>query len=421
MRCAALSAPTRPSSSSGSSTLKERSLVTLRGLSDLGSLALVHELALRLTVTSSPAVALISDAELLLGSLIGLWTAAAWADRIRGVSSRLTREATALPERWDANLIYNPSFDDDEIIPAFAWLSAFDELDGIAAAELLRTLLIAPSPTSRARVAAALAAYPVRSNITLAALAVLARDNDARVRGAAALCATAYADAGILKLTEGEGGYEHVMKMASTFEQEEQVDGEESNLMMMMRMMNEDASGTSRQEEDENTALRLILQRILDDPQPVDFPLVPASGVSRAAWLADAVDAHVDAMREAALTRPDLGGITASLSRRICPAMTEEDEEVRMTRQEKDMVIDVRSRNPPAMMDSLNWSELHGVCALALVPALYELVAVADGADLPLRFVGLGWLLAVGGLAAYPQSARLWMKFGETMDGSWKR
>lgn len=64
------------------------------------------------------------------------------------------------------------------------------------------------------------------------------------------------------------------------------------------------------------------------------------------------------------------------------------------------------------LFEGMPWSEIHGLCALALAPMAYELLSIGSTLDLPLRFVGLGWLLTMGGFVAYPASARLCTRLG---------
>lgn len=354
------SAPSLPPPVSDLSHLKRRSLLAFRGLSDLSSAAVLHELSMRLFLFPSLASAGAADSQLLLGGLMGVWTAAAFAARLTDEKHSLIRESVALPARWDAAYVYRPAIEPDDALAAIAWLHAFDEMEGPHAAALLRSLADADAPQLRLELANALARFPTRSNVAAAVLSSLAADQDPHVRDAAAHALDQYHATGVL-VAAGDPAPEHTPR---------EVD------------------------------LPSFLDSLFDDDL-TDAHMPPAPAAARTSWVMDAVAERVEALGNAALSSPDLRQLGAH-------AINVESAQV-------------EEPTPPPkiqvpLFEGLRWEEVHGLCTLALVPAAYELMSVLDGGDLPLRFVGLGWLLSFGGLVAYPQSGNLWMRFKKTLD-----
>lgn len=311
------------------SKLQSRSIITLRGLSDLGGVTVLHELAARVALPTTLSSFAEADTQLLLGGLIGVWTAAGLAERLRQETMLRIRESREIGDRWDAAFVHTPELaDDDEVHDAVGWLCAFEELEGAQASELLTHVARNGSVGMRVRLADALGEVGVASNVVDAVLVGLTNDAEVSVRNCALDALTRYHAMG-----QGYGAVEEAMARSG------------------------------------------VLESIAE---------------------------RVEAMGSAALSKPDLRQLAGA-------------EEV-----EED-VIDVEGFNEKVevpLFEGLRLSELHGLCALALVPAGYELLSMADGANLPLRFVGLGWLLTVGGLAAYPQSGMLWRRFTNTIDSS---
>lgn len=409
-----------PPTSESVAQLKERSVITLRGLSDLGGVTLLHELARRLILSPNPNLALISDSQLLLGGLIGIWTAAVFAERLREKNVSLKQECEELPTRWDSNLIYNSSLEEDDIQHAIAWLYAFDEMEGIAAVDLLRSTALSDDSRMRYRLAEALGTFPIRSNITFTILSNLARDANRLVREAATTSLDAYEQAMIIKRSKPPNiaaGTLVAGAAGSTFPE-----------------------GFDREEE---LAMRGLLERIVSDPEPVAIPALEVADFANswhgydARWLRDVMQRKVGSMRDAALSQPELPDLTRYAPllmssettapkrvgrvsnrtdvERLDDVYAKEFESEDAGKKENGMQM-THLKSAAPLVDSLRLSEIHGICALALVPALYELFAVVDGESLPLRFLGLGWLLALGGLVAYPQSANIWSAFAKTID-----
>lgn len=367
----ATASPTQPSPLSEEeqlSQLKDRSLLTLRGLSDLGTAAMLHELTMRMLLTTGPAAVSVSaagaDSQLLLGGLIGVWTAAVFAERLRAHTADLIQQSTDIPNRWDAAFVHRPAIESDDALDAVAWLYALDELEGPDAAQLLRNLAEADSQSVRLALAAALAEFPVRSNAASSALGLLADDADVAVRNAAVAALGIYERSGVLGASSGD-----------------------------MQSL-EDRTPLSAEEN-----MAVMLDRIFEEPLP--SPSTTGSSQDSLRWIFDAVARRVEYMGSIAL-QPDVLSTCAALPMADpCDVATRE-------------VKPLKARVP--LFEGLGWSEVHGLCALALLPVGYELLSVLNKGNLPMRFVGLGWLLAVGGLAVYPRSGALWRRLRNTLE-----
>lgn len=423
--------------------LRNRSVVTLRGLSDLSGLILLHELTQRILTCGSPGFALIADAELLLGTLMGMWTAAIFAERLRKTHQNLIQQSHDLPSKWDETILYAPALNADEIPTAVAWLCAFDELEGLGAVDMLRPLLYSSDSMVRLRLAQALAPFPLRSNICLAILTTLATDRNPWVRNAAKESLASYEQAAII-----ERMYESKDKLP---------------------LLPTTMQGGLERDFSDQLGLRAVLERLLNNPKPVPIPAVIVADLPSplwrrdSQWLEQVVAKQLGFMRNAALSQPDLGDLrryapqllldvsgvaalqpvsapTARRPRRngnnmegvpsiegdfnMQSAVVEglhdtlfvEDAEYWGDDGNSLSIDQLKSAKVAPLVDSLRWSEIHGICALGIAPAAYGLFSVFDGGSLPLRFVGLGWLLALGGLAAYPQSAQLWSSLRNTIN-----
>lgn len=329
--------------------LKERSLLTFRGLSDLSSAAVLHELSVRLVLGASLPTFGAADSQLLLGGLMGIWTAAAFADRLRANTASLIAETRSLPSRWDSAIIHRPAIDEDDTIAAIAWLAALDEMEGPEAAALLRSLAVADPPV-RVGLANALSAFPARSNVALSVLYQLSEDRAPDVRQAAEDALHQYQESGLL-LADHHAAPDSQVDMAA------------------------------------------VLDRLFDDTLIDAHPIVAPRDARRG--VLDAVAERVEFLSTVALSSPNLS--------QFRPA-------------EKDSQSSELVRMDVPLFEGLRRVEVHGLCTLALLPAAYELMSVGGGVDLPLRFVGLGWLLTFGGLVAYPQSGSLWRRFTKTLD-----
>lgn len=366
---------TPPPAKSSQANLEKRSVIALRGLSDLGGMTVLHEMSARILLPTTAAASGAADTQLLLGGLIGVWTAALFAERMRFETHSLIRESEQLPDRWDSSIIHTPSLEDTEVADAVAWLYAFDELDGIAAADLLRTVAATGSPKMRIRLAEALTAYPVRSNICTSVLSSLQQDGHPLVREAAHTA---------LKTFQSPPSFSPVPTSTEPLQQAVLEADEQHVRAVLDRLFEQPTYPT------------------LDDQQLVH---IPADEQSNHAWLRELVAERVNYMRDAALSTPDLCQLRAS---------------VVGSHDHAEHVVDVSQLNSAKvnvpLFEGLKWSEIHGLATLALLPAGYELLSVLDGVDLPLRFVGLGWLLTVGGMIAYPQSGGIWRRLKKLID-----
>lgn len=289
---------------------------------------------------------------------MGVWTAAAFAVRLREQTSALIEESAALPGRWDAAYVHRPALDADDAVAAVAWLYAFDEMEGPAAASMLRSMADADAMVVRRELAVALAGFPARSNAVMAVLSRLADDRDVEVRDAADAALSQFRAAGVL--------------LAGAPARVEATEGRNAEMCAVLDQLFDDA----------------VVEKDMSGRES-----------EQSSWVLDVVAERVEAMGSVALSQPDLRQLGAA----------QEDEEV-VLKEAPGKKVQV------PLFEALRWDEVHGLCTLALVPVGYELMSVVDGGDLPLRFVGLGWLLTVGGLVAYPQSGELWRKFKKTLD-----
>lgn len=365
-----------PLTKSSQSNLEKRSVIALRGLSDLGGMTVLHEMSARILLPTTAAASGAADTQLLLGGLIGVWTAALFAQRMRFETRSFIRESEQLPHRWDSAIIHTPSLDDTEVADAVAWLYAFDELDGIAAVDLLRTVAATGSPTMRLRLAEALTAYPVRSNICTSVLSSLRQDSHPLVREAAQAALQSFRTPPVF------------VPIAASTEpfQQTVLEADEQHVRTVLDRLFDQSTYPSFDDDQE-------LVQITTDEQ------------SHHAWLHELLADRVDCMRDAALSTPNLRQLRAA---------------VVGTGNGNDDAVDVSKLNSAnvkvPLFEGLKWSEIHGLATLALLPAGYELLSVLDGVDLPLRFVGLGWLLTVGGMVAYPQSGDIWRGLKKLID-----
>lgn len=332
------------------SRLRERAVVALRGMSDAAWVAMLHDAGVRLTVGCAAAGSGASPgSELMLGGLVGVWTGAAVAARLRRAEARAVSASAALGPEWhgvaeepllaaaDADVL---GISADEVPHIVAWLCALDELEGLRAAHLLWALTRCPDAAVRVATAHALAEAPTRANIASAVLAALAADQVATVRDAARAAHRALVEDGVLPR----------------------------------------AGPASCASE---AVVRSQIAAAFTGPAGE-----PATDEVYGVGLVPSFERAVDELGARALAVADNGGeaLPSDVKRKRRP----------------------RLRVP--LFDGLLWSEMHALCTIAALPLLYELYALSQGADLPLRFVGLGWVLAVGGLAAYPRSGSLWHK-----------
>lgn len=144
---------------------------------------------------------------------------------------------------------------------------------------------------------------------------------------------------------------------------------------------------------DSRADMAAVLDSLFDDTLIDAHPNVGPRDATR--WVLDAVAERVEFLSTVALTSPNLSQFRPLARDNHAPEL---------------VGMDV------PLLEGLRRVEVHGLCTLALVPAAYELMSVGGGVDLPLRFVGLGWLLTFGGLVAYPQSGSLWRRFTKTLD-----
>lgn len=351
---------------SQSDNLKKRSVVALRGLSDLGGVALVHELAARLVLPTSISAVLTADTQLLAGTLMGVWTVALFADRMREETESLIDESRDLPTRWDSSFIYTPSLDEHDVMEAVAWLYAFDELEGLAAADLMRGIAQTESPQMRLKLAKALAAFPVQSNVSTSVLSTLMRDTDPLVRNAAA----------------GALQEHHALVPSSS-----------SSPWDSMPVPYSDIP------HGDDSKVRHALTQLLSEPLISEPSTSYEVRRQKLEQLLDLLSERVQYMENAALSKPDLSRLNVPVPKPLFP-----------------VGADGRSKSKVPLLDGLKLSEMHGICALASIPVGYELLSMVGCADLPLRFIGLGWLLSLGGLAVYPQSAAIWQRFKKIID-----
>lgn len=298
--------------------MRARSVVALRGLSDAAWCAMMHEGAVRALVGCGAGV-VGAEPQLMLGGLVGVWTAAALAARLRRERSAALSASVALPEDWACEDDVDETEDAAAVV---AWLAALGEMENARAARLVWGLAKSGAPRVRAELAMALGAHPVRANVVDAALDALSRDPAPNVRYAA---------------------------LAAAAEQRE--------LMGGPPVLDVDVTDV---DDDRARLARLFAQTVEEEERPAET---------------DVGDRVADALGGAALQT----GVDAGIRLKV------------------------------PLFDGLKWSELHVLCMVAVLPLAYDLLSLLGGADLPFRYVGLGWVLALGGLAAYPQSAKVWL------------
>lgn len=310
-----------------STNLRGRSVVAMRGLSDAAWCTILHELSMRVMVGWS--MVGLQETQLALGGLVGIWTAAAFAARIRAAQSRIISQSAALPENWDYSFV--SAIAPEDVHNVIAWLCALDEMEGARTTQMLWEVARSETVDMRLALANAIAEFPVRANSITAILYKLSNDSDPNVKMAAENAHMALIEEGILpSLSEDTSLPDALAQAAAEFN-----------------------------EYDEN------------DEYETDVN----------AWLYEEFIRAIDQLSNAALWR------TATKER-----------------------PQTKRRLKVPLFDGLQWSEIHGLCTLAALPLAYEVYSLFDGGNLPLRFVGLGWLFTVAGLVAYPRSGMLWRK-----------
>ena len=80
------------------------------------------------------------------------------------------------------------------------------------------------------------------------------------------------------------------------------------------------------------------------------------------------------------------------------------DEELELEEEPVESKIEIKA----PILDSLQFPGMHVLCTAVVVPLAYEYYCLMTGLNDPLRFLGLGWLFAICGLAVYPRSLKAW-------------
>jgi len=67
-------------------------------------------------------------------------------------------------------------------------------------------------------------------------------------------------------------------------------------------------------------------------------------------------------------------------------------------------------RGEPSPVERFDVLDVHTLCIVSAMALGAEMFCVYHGHKIPFRFVGLGWIFAVAGLAVYPRSHEVWMR-----------
>lgn len=327
--------------------------MALRGLSDVACVAILRDVFALSTISFGTC-----GTELMLGGLVGLWTAAAFALRgMRKSVLQVRTPVTAVVPRpvavqaplspYTSNLLFIAS----EVHPAVMMLHALDELETASAAIMLWTIAKSTDIDTRKALADSLAEFPVCANAPLAVAAALSADSeyDVAVRGTRALLAFAE----------------------------------------LLQAQTEDQSLAG--------SVKVRKETLLKEMEEESVLLHNDAGVGFISRRGSELLGHL-ALFSLALTGNNSMNFTNAMP---TPRETCVDDDSKR-RAFLEFV---------PLLDALRWEEIKGICTLAAMPILYEAYSIAGNGNLPLRFIGLGWVCALAGLVAYPRSASLWQRF----------
>jgi hypothetical protein len=352
---------------------KQHAAASLRCLSDTGAVVLLHELISGALVGR---VGGLVEASVALGGLAGVWTAAYACAALRKHAASAARAARDIADSWDRHFLYGAGsefhasgdgIEADDVHAVVAWLHALEELETPAGAALLWELSASSSPAKRLAVAEALGDLcTLQSNILRGVIVALA-DDDAEAVSTAANNALLLLDP-------------HSDTTLSSSPLTTAADADDFNSFIAAR----------------DRAVRAQLEAVLKDGAVREEKELHRQLKSRfqqhetkaaAATIAATPDEHVE----------PACSIDVVVTKRLWKA------------------LEVQA----PLFDWLGNTELRLMCLALSAPLASELFHLGLGetglSDMsPLRFIGLGWLMAVGGLVCYPQSGALWNMVDET-------
>lgn len=342
----------------------------MRGLSDSAAVAAAAEVAHMGGGVAAPAA-------LALGGLAGVWSAALAARAVRVVAAHRVWEAREVVEEWDDWFLYGAGRGgakvdgggagsvEEDVKDVVRWLDLLDALDSSDGAEALWEIVRGDVEGRRALVDALREVEGAGgSNVVFGVLRRLGEDEDEVVRDAArqALGGVMFGGEVLEDVVERWGG-----EMVREEEEEGQegafevMDREEVRRDRVMRQMSEVLEASAERE--------MEMERVRE--QGVEAALLGRDGGEEGESENDGV-----------------------VPRRVADAL----------------------RVEAPLFDWLRNFELRVLCGLACLPLAYEAATIAGvGGGSWMRFVGLGWVLAVAGLLAYPSSDRLWMSVEKTV------
>lgn len=86
------------------------------------------------------------------------------------------------------------------------------------------------------------------------------------------------------------------------------------------------------------------------------------------------------------------------------PSVDNSEEEEELGRRRAKSTIEIKA----PILQSLRFPQMHTLCIAVGIPLVYEYYCLLTGFNDPLRFLGLGWVFAICGLAVYPRSQSAW-------------
>lgn len=352
---------------------KQHAAVAMRGLSDTAWCTVLGELSRPLvgcgcataassTVANAPCMGGVVEACIAFGGLVGLWTAAFAVNGVRSHARSCVKAARDIVEGWDRHFLYGMRRGDGtgisshDVMDVVTWLGALDELETAGGARALWEMASSSDPAKRRAVAEALGECTgLESNLVLGVVASLTNDSADSVTDAA--------QEALHKLVDG-----HPALSPTNAENQETADNDIADAYATLldkaeAQMNAALASSSLQEK---AAVASPQPSRPDPPHVVPTPARESSDV--------------------------LGRLRDMVGTRVTDAM----------------------RVEAPLFDWLDTSRLPVMCAVAALPLAYELFSLGGGtSDATIRFVGLGWLLSVAGLLAYPQSNTIWVKVEE--------
>lgn len=368
---------------------KRHAAAAMRGLSDTAGVVVLHELwHATVAAAAGGSVAGVAEACVAFGGLAGVWSAALAVRLVRAHARFCAEKARRIADDWDRSFLYYGAgqqaddADDDvaveDVSAVIAWMDALEELESPHGARLLWELARSDHAEKRCALAQALSSCEnLQSNVVIGVLATLVRDKDVAVSEAATktLRVVVRSNGGLAidepqtKISTGGG--------ASV---------ESSRSLVAGSATNDDSIDYVITENRTRQQLNAVLQETIASEKTKVLASAPRSTSSLAY---DNTEKGVvsDDLWQEDVTKPCI------IQKRFSDAMHVE----------------------APLFDWLATAELRYLCLVASVPLAYELFYITSGVTGGdgLRFVGLGWLMGIAGLLAYPRSDTIWLKVEE--------